>query len=307
MRQHEPLRCYRGSGICERDICSDFGIQPILRNGPSPDGIRPYPRTNGALLQIDLPFNRDQSANRGYDTADSYEDKGNRGPSRRSCIEERPPLYIASALFFGVGLGSLFLAILMAFCVNYKRPFLAASLIGIPALVAACAPLWWFYYCLFFPYTWGLPPSWLPDKWNPCKQENGSQHGETVSQKVLTPLKFEFQQRPCFIPDTERPDPYEFKDVRVGRLLAPLGLAKTGLVGNRAIDEESESWCCFKWKLQADTESAGLPVRNSLIDSFRDRLLKHLTILRELSVAVRKLQAVALRDPVMPVADGFLG
>jgi len=28
---------------------------------------------------------------------------------------------------------------------------------------------------------------------------------------------------------------------------------------------------------------------------------------RELSVAVRKLQAVALRDPVMPVADGFFG
>ena len=28
---------------------------------------------------------------------------------------------------------------------------------------------------------------------------------------------------------------------------------------------------------------------------------------RELSVAVRKLEAVALRDPVMPVADGFLG
>jgi len=29
--------------------------------------------------------------------------------------------------------------------------------------------------------------------------------------------------------------------------------------------------------------------------------------LRELSVAVRKLQAVAPRDPVMPVADGFFG
>ena len=28
---------------------------------------------------------------------------------------------------------------------------------------------------------------------------------------------------------------------------------------------------------------------------------------RELSVAVRKLQAVAPRDPVMPVADGFFG
>src|SRR5262249_36215833 len=30
-------------------------------------------------------------------------------------------------------------------------------------------------------------------------------------------------------------------------------------------------------------------------------------LLREVSVAVRRLQAVALRDPVMPVADGFFG
>jgi hypothetical protein len=29
--------------------------------------------------------------------------------------------------------------------------------------------------------------------------------------------------------------------------------------------------------------------------------------LRELSVAVRRSEAVALRNPVMPVADGFLG
>jgi hypothetical protein len=27
----------------------------------------------------------------------------------------------------------------------------------------------------------------------------------------------------------------------------------------------------------------------------------------ELSVAVRRLQAVAPRDPIMPVADGFIG
>ena len=43
----------------------------------------------------------------------------------------------------------------------------------------------------------------------------------------------------------------------------------------------------------------------STLVKFQDiRFLAHL---RELSAAVRSLKAVTLQDPVMPVADGFLG
>src|ERR1700733_13277895 len=48
--------------------------------------------------------------------------------------------------------------------------------------------------CLFLimvglhPFTWGLPPQWLPAKWNPCPADYRDYfpHSQTVPQKHLT-------------------------------------------------------------------------------------------------------------------------
>jgi adenine-specific DNA-methyltransferase len=50
-----------------------------------------------------------------------------------------------------------------------------------------------------------------------------------------------------------------------------------------------------------------LSERGSIFVQIGQENVHRVRLLRELSVAVRKLQAVALRDPVMPVADGFFG
>jgi IS1 family transposase len=50
--------------------------------------------------------------------------------------------------------------------------------------------------CLFMimtglhPHTWGLPPQWLPQKWNPCPQDYRDYfpHGQIVTPKHLTPV-----------------------------------------------------------------------------------------------------------------------
>jgi IS1 family transposase len=133
-----------------------------------------------------------KSQNRRYYAAESDKNQGDGRPSAKLCEVERPSLHLASALFFGVGLGSLCIALVMAFCVNYNRPFLAAALIGPFIGIAAASPIWWFNYCFLYPYTWGLPPNWLPKKWNPCEQEKRSPHGLNVSQKVLTSFHFPY-------------------------------------------------------------------------------------------------------------------
>ncbi|HTX33562.1 MAG TPA: hypothetical protein VME43_01020 [Bryobacteraceae bacterium] len=46
-----------------------------------------------------------------------------------------------------------------------------------------------------YPFTWGLPPQWLPAKWNPCQNSQGDQrlsHRKIVSQKVLTRALFPY-------------------------------------------------------------------------------------------------------------------
>ena len=138
--------------------------------------------------QIGLPLDGTQRPDSRNDAAESDNDERSGGPSRKLCEVERPSLHLASALFFGVGLGSLCIALVMAFCVNYERPLLAAALI-VPFIgIAAASPIWWFNYCFLYPYSWGLPPDWLPAKWNQCQNQNRSDfpHGENVSQQVFS-------------------------------------------------------------------------------------------------------------------------
>jgi IS1 family transposase len=54
----------------------------------------------------------------------------------------------------------------------------------------------WFFTFLH-PYTWGLPPEWLPAKWNPCPEDYRDYfpHGEIVTQKDLTTYAFPYYNK----------------------------------------------------------------------------------------------------------------
>jgi hypothetical protein len=129
-------------------------------------------------------------------TSTAYSDnyKGSSGPSRKPCILESSVFDIENMLSFGVGLSALAFSLLMAFCVNYKRKLLSAALIGIPALIAASCPVWMYYAGFVFPYSFGLPPNWIPDRWHQCQYTENQRlpHLENVSQKLLTRRWFSY-------------------------------------------------------------------------------------------------------------------
>ena len=193
IRQHQTIHSYRRSGIFQRNTLGmDRNAALLKSHGSIFNKVSSNPRSDRALLQFSLPLYSQERHNRGKDAAETDSNQGGSRPSGKLCEVERPSLHLASALFFGVGLGSLCIALLMAFCVNYKRPLLAAALICPFLGIAVFSPIWWFNYCFLYPYTWGLPPNWLPKKWNPCEQEKRSRHGLNVSQKVLTSFHFPY-------------------------------------------------------------------------------------------------------------------
>jgi hypothetical protein len=61
--------------------------------------------------------------------------------------------------------------------------------------------------------------------------------------------------------------------------------------------------------MDVDGDRAGSKGPTALLSNaeIADRLASLAQLLCELSAAVRRLEAVALRDPVMPVVDGFFG
>ena len=193
MRQHQTIHSNRGPSIFQRNALGIDRDAALLNSHNSIlNEVSTNPRTNSAFLQFGLPFYSQERHNRGNYATKPDNNQGGSGPSAKLCEVERPSLHLASALFFGVGLGSLCIALLMAFCVNYERPFLAAALIGPFLGIATFSPIWWFNYCFLYPHTWGLSPNWLPKKWNPCEQEKHSPHGLNVSQKVLTSFYFPY-------------------------------------------------------------------------------------------------------------------
>jgi IS1 family transposase len=126
-----------------------------------------------------------------------YEDASSNGCN--SGPDERPSINVAMILFLCFGFGGLLLGflplywcLLMPESVNYQRTLFCASWIG--GLCAAGSIISLFLWGVY-PYTWGLPPSWLPKKWNPCEQNKGSQHGQTVSQKLLTSRYFPYYDK----------------------------------------------------------------------------------------------------------------
>ena len=102
-------------------------------------------------------------------------------------------------LFLCFGFGGLLLGFLPLFwclCVpssiNYQGILFRAAWLG---GAISSGTIVWFFLASVFPYTWGLPPSWIPNKWNPCKTctaNNIFTHRLNVSQKALTRYSFSY-------------------------------------------------------------------------------------------------------------------
>lgn len=92
-----------------------------------------------------------------------------------SILDERPSIDATMILFLCFGFGGLLVeflplywCLLVPSSVNYQRLLFGVSLVG-----GCCASgaIVWFFLSGVYPYTWGLPPQWIPAKWNQC-QEN---------------------------------------------------------------------------------------------------------------------------------------
>jgi hypothetical protein len=88
----------------------------------------------------------------------------------RSIPVERPSVNVAMILFacfgFGgllVGFVPLYVCLLMPLSVHYERILIRTAWCG--GCCSSSAILWLFLSGLY-PYTWGLPPGWLPKTWN---------------------------------------------------------------------------------------------------------------------------------------------
>jgi IS1 family transposase len=140
-------------------------------------------------------------ANQGTNGDNNSDGSGEREKARQKRIDEcqieRPSLDVlfpVCALLFYGGFGW---SILVAFRVNHKRRILCASLISGGVLCSLFALFWAFMVCCLHPYTWGLPPQWLPQKWNPCPQEyrDDFSHNKNVTQQHLTRVTFPYYSK----------------------------------------------------------------------------------------------------------------
>jgi hypothetical protein len=97
--------------------------------------------------------------------------------------------------FICIGFGGLLLGflpfywcLLMPKRVNYQGDLPGASWLG--GVGSARAVLWPFLSAVF-PYAWGLPQSWMPSKWKPCKNQgqHDNPHGENEFQIRALPKR----------------------------------------------------------------------------------------------------------------------
>jgi IS1 family transposase len=144
--------------------------------------------------QVYLSFNQAKSTDRCANTTSADNHQGQSKKRSESCEVERPGIVPVFFIAFSLVLGGLGGAFWVLFNINDNRCALRTTLFCVGVTCGAIAFPFYFLTALAFPYTWGLPPQWLPAKWNPCPQDDYQRvpHGETVSQKVLTRAKFSY-------------------------------------------------------------------------------------------------------------------
>jgi IS1 family transposase len=152
------------------------------------------------LHNISLLFYGPQSADGGlyatiadYKQTPSQDNQNARSNSGGDCETERPSIPILLGVVFGLVFSGLFCGVWAGVGLDDQWRGARAALV---AVAFACSEAGLFFLILtgVYPHTWGLPPQWLPAKWNPCPQgyRQHFPHVQTVSQKVLTWAAFPY-------------------------------------------------------------------------------------------------------------------
>jgi IS1 family transposase len=103
------------------------------------------------------------------------------------CGAYRPSINLSFVIFICLTLGGFLWSVFVPFWIDDKRRILRTSAVCF-GLGLSEGGILFFIASGFFPYTWGLPPNWIPERWNPCKQSKSQQepaHRVNVSQKLL--------------------------------------------------------------------------------------------------------------------------
>jgi len=158
------------------------------------------PLGHGSLHEGRLAFDSSKGTNGGihatpadYHQTAREDDKKSSENDTGHCETERPSIAVLLGIVFGLTFGGLLGAIWAGVGLDDKRRVLRASLF-LFGLGCSEFGLLFLLATGFYPYTWGLPPQWLPTKWNPCPKDYRQYfpHGQNVSQKVLTRSYFPY-------------------------------------------------------------------------------------------------------------------
>jgi len=153
------------------------------------------PLGQGSLHQVRLAFDDTQSPiGRLHATPADIRQKPGK-ESYGKCETDRPGINVVFPVVFCLFFGGFRFALWVTENVNDKRRVLRASLIGL-GLGCTEFSLLFLVATGLYPYTWGLPPQWIPAKWSPCPQNYRQyfpwHHVETVTQKGLTLSAFPY-------------------------------------------------------------------------------------------------------------------
>src|ERR1039457_4723795 len=168
----------------------------LLRNKLAVPLLNVQPLGHSYFLQGKLPFDCLQRANgSAYTTPANHQQKAANARTG-NCRIEPPPIQIFLVTVFSAVFGGFSFALWAILKFDNNRPRLCTYL-GIAGI--GCAELGLLFLVMggLHPYTWGLPPQWLPAKWNPCPQDyrDYSPHREIVTQKHLTSSAFPYYNK----------------------------------------------------------------------------------------------------------------
>jgi IS1 family transposase len=179
----------------------DFRPLDVFVESRLSDVVNENPSTLAVNQGVRLASNRSQCPNRGDYTAQANEHQKEGEYSDSYCRTERPSLDVIFTLYPLLVLGGFLWSAGAIVCLyfDYERRFVRTLLIlaSIFGVVCAEGGVLFFIMTGFYPYTWGLPPQWIPAKWNPCPPNYRQYfpHRETVSQKVLTSTNFPYYNK----------------------------------------------------------------------------------------------------------------
>jgi len=150
-------------------------------------GTNNYPRTLAIDHVVRLGLNGLKRANSSAYTTPADVNQQSGEDRDGHCRTERPSINKRFTMIFCLCFGGFILALWVTEHVNENRRVLRSSLI-VFGLGCSEAGLLFLVATMLHPYTLGLPPQWLPAKWNPCPDgyRDYFPHGESVTRKLLT-------------------------------------------------------------------------------------------------------------------------